>query len=150
MAIRNILLATAGGPGGIRAADWLSTHLASEETTVHVVVLETLGDEYEGQGFTPSFPSMTESGDRWANQDVTEIVQHTLKHLHGFAEIKVGSIIGGRPIDDLLAAVGQIHPDLLVWGRRGLHRLESLFLGNISAQTAAGSPVPVLVIPAPK
>jgi nucleotide-binding universal stress UspA family protein len=150
MAIRNILLATAGGPGGIRAADWLSNHLASEDTTVHVVVLEALGDEYEGLGLAPTFPSVSEAGERWAQQDVNEVIRHTIKHLQGFGEIKTGSIIGGRPVDDLLAAVRQIQPDLLVWGRRGLHRLESLFLGNISSQTASGSPVPVLVIPSPK
>ncbi len=150
MAIRNILLATAGGPGGIHAADWVSNNLASEHTIVHVIVLEALGDEYEGAGISPTFPSMSETGDRWAQQDVNEVIRHTLKHLNGFAEIKTGSIIGGRPVDDLLVAVKQIQPDILVWGRRGLHRLESLFLGNISSKTASGSSVPVLVIPYPK
>ncbi len=149
MAIRNILLATAGGPGGVHAADWLSNNLASAETTVHVIVLEALGDEYQGAGLTAAFPSISETGDRLAQQDINEVIRHTVKHLNGFAEIKTGSIIGGRPVDDLLAAVRQIRPDLLVWGRRGLHRLESLFLGNISSQTASGSIVPVLVIPYP-
>ncbi len=150
MALRNIVLATAGGPGGIHAADWLSSHLASDQTIVHVVVLEAIGEEYQGAGLAPAFPSILEAGERLAAQDVNEVIRHTLKHLTGFAEIKTGSIIGGRPVEELLRVVRQIRPDLLVWGRRGLHRLESLFLGNISSQTASGSPVPVLVIPYPK
>ncbi len=148
--LHSILLATAGGPGGISAADWISAHLASDQTTVHIIVLETLSDEYEAVGMATSFPATSTDSEQRARRDVDEIVHHTLRHLIGFGDVKTSAIIGGQPVEELLAAVRHIQPDLLVWGRRGLTRWESVFLGNISSKTAAQSPVPFLVIPNPR
>ena len=52
----------------------------------------------------------------------------------------------GHPAAAILAATASGQYDLLVMGTRGLGRLESALLGSVSAQVAAGSAIPVLIV----
>jgi nucleotide-binding universal stress UspA family protein len=52
----------------------------------------------------------------------------------------------GHPAAAILAATASGQYDLLVLGTRGLGRLESALLGSVSAQVAAGSAIPVLIV----
>jgi nucleotide-binding universal stress UspA family protein len=47
----------------------------------------------------------------------------------------------------IAAAAEQIHPDLVVMGRRGQHRLAKIFMGSVTARVIGRSPINVLVVP---
>jgi len=53
---------------------------------------------------------------------------------------------GSQPGRTLLDAAESGRYDLLVMGTRGLGRLQSALMGSVSAQVAAHSPIPVLIV----
>lgn len=54
--------------------------------------------------------------------------------------------LGGSPAPVILEALASGQYDLLVMGTRGMGRFQSAVLGSVSAQVAARSPVPVLIV----
>lgn len=55
-------------------------------------------------------------------------------------------VLGGNPTTVILDVAASGLYDLLVMGTRGLGRLQSAVLGSVSAQVAARSPIPVLIV----
>jgi nucleotide-binding universal stress UspA family protein len=148
MPLRKILLANSGGSGGLRAADWLTENLAHADRAVHVVVLEPFGGTEMGTpGLTPSFPAASERDADTLGNEAKRILRDTQQHLKGFGQVTGAVMYGNRPVEEILEAIHQVHPDLVVVGRRGLSRLESMLLGSISSAAVTHSPVPVLVVP---
>lgn len=146
--MRKILLVNTGAAGGIRAADWLTQNLADPDRTVHVVVLEPVGGNEMGTpGLTPSFPAASEGDEDALSGEARRTLHETEQHLKGFGQVTGSIMYGNRPVEEILDAVHQVSPDLVVVGRRGLSRLESMLLGSISSAAVTHSPVPVLVVP---
>ena len=56
------------------------------------------------------------------------------------------ALAGSQPGRVLLDAAESGRYDLLVMGTRGLGRLQSALMGSVSAQVAAHSPIPVLIV----
>jgi nucleotide-binding universal stress UspA family protein len=56
------------------------------------------------------------------------------------------ALAGAQPGRTLLDAAESGRYDLLVMGTRGLGRLQSALMGSVSAQVAAHSPIPVLIV----
>jgi len=64
----------------------------------------------------------------------------------GGPDVRRDLLGAGNPATAILAAAASGQYDLLVMGTRGLGRLESALLGSVSAQVAAGSAIPVLIV----
>jgi nucleotide-binding universal stress UspA family protein len=64
----------------------------------------------------------------------------------GGPSVERESLAGTQPARTLLEAAASGRFDLLVMGTRGLGRLQSVLLGSVSAQVAAHSPIPVLIV----
>ncbi len=56
------------------------------------------------------------------------------------------SLLVGHPADQILRACGQVCPDLIVLGSRGLTGVRRFFLGSISHKVARNAPASVLVV----
>jgi nucleotide-binding universal stress UspA family protein len=140
-----VLLASDGSPGALAAADWVRRQLVAPDTWVTVVVVETLPTtETYAVGLAPVVPVADPHVD--PETEAAQAMERTLTHLEGAGRISQRIVIG-KPVDRILEAIAEERPDLVVVGRRGLSRLESFFLGSVSSQVVAKSPVPVLVIP---
>ena len=55
----------------------------------------------------------------------------------------------GDPAEEIIAAAGRMHADMIVMGSRGLGRLRSAILGSVASAVLRSAPCPVLVIREP-
>jgi nucleotide-binding universal stress UspA family protein len=69
-----------------------------------------------------------------------------LSRCRGLADVR-GELLGGRPVDALLARAGDL--DLLVVGSRGYGRVRGVVLGSMSRRLAEHAPCPLLIVPQP-
>ncbi|CAB1130029.1 putative Universal stress protein UspA [Candidatus Hydrogenisulfobacillus filiaventi] len=149
MAVTTILLASDGGPGALRAADWVRAQWAGTDAEVIVAVAEV-----PLPGGAYSLTIVPEGGadeaiylaPETASELAVAALRETERHLAGMARVR-GTIWRGKPVPAILTAIRQLRPGLVVVGRRNLSRGERLLLGSVSAGVVAHSPVPVLVVP---
>lgn len=72
---------------------------------------------------------------------------HGLIARHGL-HADSAEILYGQPVDCVLDAVGNIHPDVLVVGTLRRHGLDRLFMGSTAERLVGRAPCDVLVVPA--
>jgi nucleotide-binding universal stress UspA family protein len=120
---KTILVGLDGSAGSARALDWataMAKALDAEIVAVHVV--QSLSPSAVGLGLAP-----IELPDNW------------LDDLRGRFENEWTAP---------LRQAGEVHPDLIVTGSRGLGGFGELLLGSVSHQLVLHAQVPVVVIPA--
>jgi len=52
----------------------------------------------------------------------------------------------GKPADEILRAIGEIHPDLVIMGTHGRQGLSHVFLGSVAEKVVRMSSAPVLTV----
>jgi nucleotide-binding universal stress UspA family protein len=107
--------------------------------TLLTVYHEPPGFEGEPQYSADLLPAMQQARALLADEEA--VVQAA-----GGPPVRKDLLGAGHPAAAILAAAASGQYDLLVMGTRGLGRLESALLGSVSAQVAAGSAIPVLIV----
>jgi nucleotide-binding universal stress UspA family protein len=91
--------------------------------------------------------------------DYSDDLEAALRRAEGILDVEVAAVkadggpaveretlAGAQPGRTLLDAAESGRYDLLVMGTRGLGRLQRALMGSVSAQVAAHSPIPVLIV----
>jgi nucleotide-binding universal stress UspA family protein len=139
--MREVVLASDGSPGALKAARWLTRHLDATQYRVRVVtVAEPLPT---GLAAISGYPMTVPTVDLEADQ--RRVFELTRQELQGFDIVETAR--QGDPVREILAVVREVRPELLVVGHRGLRGLEGLVMGSVAKALAANSPVPVVVVP---
>ena len=107
--------------------------------TLLTVYHEPPGFEGEPQYSADLVPAMQQARALLADEEA--VVQAA-----GGPPVQKDLLGAGHPAAAILAAPASGQYDLLVMGTRGLGRLESALLGSGSAQVAADSAIPVLIV----
>lgn len=76
-------------------------------------------------------------------------MQRLLMQLGARIDGEVHVRLGTSPMEGMLSLIKDIKPDFVVVGSHGKGLLKRAFLGSVSNQLAAKSPVPVMIIPTP-
>jgi nucleotide-binding universal stress UspA family protein len=143
---KKILVGLDGSAGSARALDWaiaLAKALDAEIVAAHVV--QQLSPSAVGLGLVPiELPDnwLRDLQGRLENEWTAPLKQAGVRYRTVF-ETDVAA-----PAPALLAIAGEIHPDLIVTGSRGLGGFGELLLGSVSHQLVLHARVPVVVIPA--
>ena len=138
---KRILVAVGGDDASMApalVAGKLACELAAQATVVSVKrsTSETLGDPYY------SDRQVQRTG------EAQSVLVHAEQIMRNAGATKVDSEwIEGRPADRIVELARDRGYDLLVLGTRGRGRMHSAILGSVSAEVAAHSGVPVLIVP---
>jgi len=138
---KRILVAIGGDDASMApalVAGRLAGELHAQATVVSVkrVTSETLGEPYY------SDRQMQRTGE---SQSVLAAAEQLMRTA-GAAQVD-SEWIEGRPADRIVELARDRGYDLLVVGSRGRGRMQSALLGSVSAEVAAHSSVPVLIVP---
>ena len=140
---KRILLATDGSPDAGQAMAYARDLALRDDAQVFVVhafdpVPSYLGDPWQ---------------DRVTGRHVSagrEVADKAARDLRETGIEVVVEVLEGPPADAILTVAGVRDCDLIVMGSRGQGVLASLLLGSVSHRVLAHSPIPVLVVKAPK
>jgi nucleotide-binding universal stress UspA family protein len=73
-------------------------------------------------------------------------LQSTLEAVQSRVPSAKAVLRAGIPATEILAAIDEVHPDLLVVGTHGRHGLGRVLLGSVAEKLVRLSPVPVLTV----
>lgn len=136
-----ILVATdfeAASTAAIALAEELAPALGAEIVLLHVAQLPI----YTYPGFEPAvLPG--------AFQEVTAAARRALEELAGKHGGLRTVLREGDPATEILAAVAELAPRLVVLGTHGRRGIAHLFLGSVAEKVVRRSEVPVLTVRAP-
>jgi nucleotide-binding universal stress UspA family protein len=99
-----------------------------------------VADTNLGMNIPADFPAAKES-----RTHMQRLLQQLGSGLDGEVHVRLGT----SPMAGMLALIKEIKPDFVVVGSHGKGLLRRAFLGSVSNQLAARSPVPVMIIPTP-
>lgn len=144
--IEKVLVAVDGSEASETAVDRMLAAplpIAAHHTVVYVLEpLDLRWEEYVTDPDAGSLRARVEHGRLAAAEHLVERVAGKLKATGREAEPLV---LHGHPAEQLLEAVKERHPDLLVVGARGLNAIQSFLLGSVSGRMLRYAPCSVLV-----
>lgn len=143
MVFKKILLATDGSPDAGQAKAYARNLALRDDAQVFVVhafesVPIYLGDPWQ---------------DRVTGRHIAagrEVADKEARDLREAGVDVIVEVLEGPPADAILTVADVRECDLIVMGSRGHGALAGLLLGSVSHRVLAHSPVPVLVVKAPK
>lgn len=135
-----ILVAVDGSPHAVRAAE-VAASLA-RELGASLTLLTAYGTPPEFQG-EPFWSDAVASA--IARAEALLAAARSVVVDSGGPEPMIEAI-GGHPGTVISEAAASGNYDLVVMGSRGRGRLQSALLGSVSAEVAAHSPIPVLIV----
>jgi nucleotide-binding universal stress UspA family protein len=142
--LKNILIAvdfSDSSPNVVRQAMVLATAFGSEVTILHVYELPDYA-----YGATPVTTA------EWVGtvkSAAEKELQRFLASIRGFAPNAKGLLRGGDVVEEVLAAIDEIHPDLAVVGTHGRRGARHVVLGSVAERIVRYSQVPVLTVRGP-
>jgi nucleotide-binding universal stress UspA family protein len=143
---RKILVALDGSTGSARALDWaIELARALDAEIVAAYVVQLLSPTAVGLGVAPvELPKdwIDDLRRRFENDWTAPLKRAGVRYRTVF------ETDAGAPAPMLIGIAADLHPDLIVTGRRGLGGFGELLLGSVSHQLVLHAPVPVVVIPA--
>jgi nucleotide-binding universal stress UspA family protein len=146
--INRILVPVDGSTHAMAAVDWASDiaiKYAAKLVILHVVAdtqLVPVSDEVRQYAAAEHMP-VGDVVDTFAQ----EVVANAEKRARSYGTPFVESMVEvGRPADVILARAERMRVELIVMGRRGLSRLESLSLGSVSSKVQELAECPCLTV----
>jgi len=143
--MKNILLATDGSDGAMRATDFAAKFaLALSAKLVILTIDQTMGD-----GALAEFARAEGTPKADIRESLAKII---LSRARGrAAELGIRDIAMRNESGDaavvILDVIGETKPEAVVLGKRGLGRIQGLLLGSVSQKLVSLSPCPVVVVP---
>lgn len=138
---KQILVAVDGSQHGRRAA--LTAAQCAREMGASLTLLTVYHQppSFEGE---PGYSEQLEAAIQRA-QAVLDAEEAAVREAGG-PVVAREALGGANPATAILDAAASGQYDLVVMGTRGLGRIQSVLLGSVSAQVAARSPIPVLIV----
>jgi nucleotide-binding universal stress UspA family protein len=174
--LRRILVATDGSEGSRKAVELaatLASQSAAEVVVVHVLLAGELARDMErlvaveppnpkiranpvGAARTAMAAEVLHPLDVYARRAASseivgtlgdKIIEHAEKVLSagGVKRVKA-RILDGNPVEQILHAVDEVRPDLVICGARGLSKFQTLLLGSVSNKIAQLCPVTCITV----
>ncbi|SRR5579883_3175514 len=124
----------------LEAAITLASKFGASLTLVHVYDIPVYG--YEGAALlaTAEWLAPIEAA---ARQRLDAALADVRKRLPAAKAVLRGGLVAG----EILAAIDELRPDLVVMGTHGRHGLSRALLGSVAEKIVRLSPVPVLTVP---
>jgi nucleotide-binding universal stress UspA family protein len=127
-------------PASMRAlevAGNLAPRLGATVVALHVYTLP----RFAYPGFTPVMPSTL-------NEDIAAAARKAVESVGAAKGVRV-LLSEGDAATEILAAIEEMRPRLVVMGTHGRHGLSRLMLGSVAEKVMRKSPVPVMTIRMP-
>lgn len=139
-----VLVAVDGGGHARQAALTAAALARSTGATLTLLTVYPQAPGFEGE---PEYSATLEHAFREAASILA--AEESAVLATGGPPVEKEMLGASQPAAAILDAASSGRYDLLVMGTRGLGRLRSALLGSVSAQVAARSPIPVLIVREP-
>lgn len=140
-----LVLASDGSEGALRAARWLTERFSPEEAELTILTVAHTPTVVGSPNFA-SMPAYGMAMEDAADSEAHQAAQKTLAMLQSWHPR--ASIITGSSVVPAIVAYLNDHPvDALVIGRRGHAAVRNLLVGSVSSGLVNQSPIPVWLIP---
>ncbi len=138
---KRILVAVDGSHHGRRAALTAAECAREQGATLTLLTVYHQPPSFEGE---PEYSEQLEAAIQHAHA-ILDSEEAAVREAGGPAVARE-ALAGAHPATAILDAAASGQYDLVVMGTRGLGRIQSVLLGSVSAQVAARSPIPVLIV----
>lgn len=158
LSVKKILVPIAFSDNCLRAKDYadaIAQQFGAEVELLHVVEASPY-EVYQQRGIVADVPiyesalgSVPRAGAKFIVKDVMEETRAELDKIAGAngAGIKhVTDVKHGHSVDEILRAINEYKPDLVVMATHGRTGLKHMVLGSVAEKVVRLSPVPVLTV----
>ena len=154
--VKRILVPIAFSENCLRAkeyADAIATQFDGEVELLHVVEASPY-EVYQQRGIVADVPiyesalgSVPRSNQQFIIKDVMEETRNELEKIAGDGKLKYTlEVKHGHSVDEILRAIDEFKPDLVVMATHGRTGVRHMLLGSVTEKIVRLSPVPVLTV----
>jgi len=162
LSVKKILVPIAFTDNCLKAkefADSIAAQFGAEVELLHVVEASPY-EVYQQRGIVADVPiyesalgSVPRSGQQYIVKDVMEETRGELDRIassNGQGIKHVTDVKHGNAVDEILRAIDEYRPDLVVMATHGRTGVRHMLLGSVAERIVRLSPVPVLTVRAPE